>query len=301
MTQFVTGHITNGRLGHRFKDQFTGKIASRLWDLVYVHYPLPDDVHKEYRWEPFLGFGDNEYQFGQLDLSCFKIVKIEETAWCGSDLSKVDAIIKAHPEDHTLFVFTESARILLEQLDKNLRDGLTNELRQKYFNRRKASPVKNYFDSTKLNVALHVRRGEDVAPGTPANWRATSDAYYHGVIEHIKKALPKRDIHFHLYSEGPPEIFESYKNINNLFLHFSAWPPRDFQDLFDAFDHMIRADILVTATSEFSYLLSHMNPNITITLPVQRVCELPLEDRHIKSKEDGSFDYELLRRLNVPV
>lgn len=295
--------VSGGATGHRTKDQWTARIAAHLYNLTYVHYPFPRDtwpvngrLPDEPQWESFLGFGEGEIQFHQLDLSQLKIVRIDKTEWCGLDLNYVDSIIKAHPEDNVLFFFTESARILLEQLDEGNRNAVMSNLYGKYWNQRKTNPVTSYFNRNHINVAMHVRRGADVAPDGRAPWRATVDSYYHGIIENIRKAIPQHHVDFHIYSEGPASIFESYKHIPDVYFHFCPWPPHNYQHLFTSFHHMITADILVTATSEFSYFCAHMNMYaLTITLPVARVCELPNEARHIKSGQDGSFDSDRLQ------
>lgn len=283
--------VSGGATGHRTKDQWTARIAAHLYSLTYVHYPFPKDtwpvngrLPDEPRWESFLGFGDGEIQFHQLNLSQLKIVRIDKTEWCGLDLNYVESIIKAHPEDNVLFFFTESARILLEQLDEGNRNAVLSNLYGKYWNRRQQESVKSYFNQNKLNVAMHVRRGTDVAPSGRAPWRATADSYYHGIIENIRKALPQYPFDFHIYSEGPASIFESYQRIPDVYFHFCPWPPTNYQDLFTSFHHMVTADILVTATSEFSYFCAHMSRGLTITLPIERVCELPInDDRHLTS------------------
>lgn len=158
--------VSGGACGHRIKDQWTARIAAHLYGLTYVHYPFPKDtwpvngrLPDEPQWESFLGFGDGELQFHQLDLSQLKIVRIDKTEWCGLDLNYVDSIISAHPEDNVLFFFTESARILLEQLDKGNKNAVLSNLYGKYWNRRQQTPVKSYFNQNKLNVAMHVRVG----------------------------------------------------------------------------------------------------------------------------------------------
>lgn len=302
--RYVTAALVSGGFcGHRIKDQWTARIAAHLWGLTYVHFSFPKDtwpvngrLPDETKWEPFLGFGDGETLFSQLELSQLKIVRIDKTEWCGLDLDYVDHIIKSHPEDNVLFFFTESARILLEQLNRKDRETMITEIRSKYSHKRKLNPVVSYFNRNKLNVAVHVRRGADVAPDGRAPWRATSDSYYLQIISNIRAVLPQFEIDFHIYSEGPPSIFEIYRG-PGIYFHFCPWPPTNYQDLFTSFHHMITADILVTATSEFSYFCAHMNPNITITLPVARVCELPKENRHLRSNLDGTFEGGALYRL----
>lgn len=288
------GLVTGGRTGHRFKDQLTAKIASKLWpNLTYVHNPFPNEPNQENLWEMFLGSGDDKIQLSQLYESLLneriKLIKFDTTAWTGLELSQVESTFTKYSlDDHILFFFTESARILLEQVNSKIRNAVVEELRQKYQSRRKTQPIQSYFDSNLINVAIHIRRGPDVAPGQPADWRATSDSYYLAVIENLRKILPKKP-QFHIYSEGDLEILAAFKNIPDVQIHSCPWGT-DYQKLFENFHHMITADILVNATSDFSYMTSHYNPNITITLPVRDVCKLPDELRHIKANSDGSFD-----------
>jgi hypothetical protein len=294
--------VTGGATGHRFKDQLTAKIAARLYDLKYVHNPFPKDAWDEYKWEDFLGFGDNELYLPQMgwpprqNQKKLKVVRIDKTAWCGSDLNYVEKITKNNSDENTIFVFTESARILLEQIPKNIRDSIVSELRAKYWNRRKLKPVDEYFNKNKLNVALHIRRGKDVTLDRPTAWRYTNNYYYINIIKNIRKALPSRDIDFHVYSEGTSEEFEEFKNLGNVYIHLCPWPPKDYWDLFVSFHHMVIADIVVTATSEFSYFVAHMNPNYILTLPIKSVVKLPKEERFAKTNIDGSFDNESLAK-----
>jgi len=295
--------VSGGACGHRIKDGWTARIAAHLWGLTYAHYPFPQDtwlvngrLPDETQWEPFLGFGADEVQFHQLDLGGLKIVRIDKTEWCGLDLDYVDSIIKAHPEDNVLFYFTESARILLEQLSWIDRDAIISGLRTKYWAARQRHPVVSYFRKNRLNVALHVRRGVDVAPDGRAAGRYTVDSYFQAVVDNIRTALPQYPLDFHIYSEGPAEIFAGYKK-PDVFFHFCSWPPLDYRDLLTSFHHMITSQILVTATSEFSYFCAHMNPNVTITLPHLRVVELPSHLRHLKSQPDGSFPAGDLQNL----
>lgn len=292
MRYVSAGLVTGGRTGHRFKDQLTAKIASKLWGLTYAHNPFPKDLHDEHLWEPFLGFGDNETQLSDLNLDTLKLVRIDTTAWCGLDLEETQKIIEQHTEDNVLFFFTESARIVLEQLTPQLRQEIIEELRTKYWRRRKMNAVDSYFSSTVINIAIHIRRGEDVSANAAASWRRTSDEYYLTIIQNLRQVLPFK-VEFHIYSEGEPKEFLAYRNQPDIYIHLCPWPP-NYSKLFISFHHMITADILITATSEFSYMVAHLNPNLTITLPVQSVCKLPDEPRHLKSREDGSFDTEKL-------
>lgn len=291
--RFVTaGLVSGGFLGHRQKDQLTAIIASKLYDLTYVHNPFPRDKWEEDRWDPFLNFGEGHIKIWQIDWSCFNTILFNKTAWGGSDLNYIKEIIDTNTKDNTFFIFTESARILLEQISKEDRDSIVKTLREKYWNRRLSDPVSSYFNPDKLNVAIHVRRGQDVAPGGRAHHsRYTPDSYYLNIIQNLKQHLPPSD--FHIYSEGGLELFSEYFKLKDIYVHSCS--RQDYPNLFITFHHMITSDILVNASSEFSYFTSYMNPNITITSSTQGACELAPDDRHLIATPDGEFDVNLLK------
>jgi len=286
--------VTGGATGHRFKDQLTARVASELYDLTYVHSPFPKDLYDEHLWEEFLGFGDDHPKLYEIDFSKLKQVRIDKNAWRGSDFSYIENIIKSHPEDNVIFIFTESARILVEQVEKSIRDRTIGALKEKYWNRRAISPIKSYFSENTISVALHVRRGKDVTLDKPTKWRFTKNNYYIKIIKNLIKAIP-HPINFHIYSEGVAEEFKEFTKIPGVFIHLCPWPPANYNDLFNVFHHMITADILVTATSEFSYFLSHMSSGYVLTLPMKGVVKLPIDERFAKTTSDGSFDEDQLR------
>lgn len=282
---------SGGRIGHRFKDQTTARIISQLYGLKYVHTPYPDH---DIEWNKFLGFDEDEITLD--DVSDKNHIEIRTTAWVGMPLNNIKAILDNHPEDETVFVFSESARVMLEQIEKPDYDEVARLLRRKYINKRKTFPVVNYFSKDKINVAFHIRRGSDIDPKSEtatAPWRYTQLSYYKNVIEKLTKVLGGT-AEFHVYSQGTEEEFSSLVD-RGAKLHLVPFPPRNYYSLFQSFDHMIRADIFVTAVSAFSYFVSWMNPNVIINLPVKQVVKLPPdESRVLLSNPDGSFDEKKL-------
>lgn len=291
--RFVTaGLISGGFCGHKFKDQLTARIASVLYDLVYVHNPFPQDLWDEHLWNPFLNFGENHIQIWQIDWSYFHNILFDKTAWGGLDLDYVKKVIDVNTRDNTFFIFTESARILLEQISQEHRNSIVNTLREKYWNRRLTDPVVSYFNPDKLNVAIHIRRGSDVNPGGIAHYsRYTPDSYYLAIIENLKRHMPNLDVH--IYSEGGLELFSEFLKLKDVYVHSCL--KQDYPNLFITFHHMITSDILVNASSEFSYFTSYMNPNLTITSSTQEACKLAPDERHLISTPDGEFDGQYLK------
>jgi len=286
---------SGGRIGHRFKDQITARIAASLFKLTYAHTPYPD--HDLY-WDEFLGFGEGEAQLRDVARKC-RLVEIKNTAWTGLNLDFVRNITAQHPEQNTAFIFSESARLLPEQLTYESYDPIIKYLRYKYQNKRRIYPIVEYFDAAPMiNIALHIRRGPDIDPRSSdcrASWRFTSIDYYKNIISNIRVVLGNT-AKFHIYSQGHEKDFQSLM-ASDVKLHLVPYPPRNYYQLFQSFHHMCLADVFVTAVSAFSYFISWMNPNCIINLPVRDVVKLPTEDRFITSNKNGDFNMNQFGRV----
>ena len=99
------------------------------------------------------------------------------------------------------------------------------------------------FDSTYINVAVHIRRfnTRDCRTGGTD----TPDSYYLDVMNKIRSKYLQKPLKFHIYSQGEPIIFREYV-ADDVALHLNE----SIQDTFTGF---VFADILVTSQSSFSY------------------------------------------------
>jgi hypothetical protein len=134
-------------------------------------------------------------------------------------------------------------------------ESLRDDLRSQY----EASPKPAVcFSPERLNVAIHIRRG-DVTPTSRYARRFVPNQVYVRVMQRILALAPGQRVHFHVYSEGdvanPEAGFEELLEIPRVFLHVN-------EDVFSTFHHLVRSDVLVLGVSSFSFVagLYHRGP-----------------------------------------
>ena len=108
------------------------------------------------------------------------------------------------------------------------------------------------FESTYMNVAVHIRRfnTRDCRTGGTD----TPDSYYLDVMNKIRSKYLQKPLKFHIYSQGEPIIFREYV-ADDVALHLNE----SIQDTFTGF---VFADILVTSQSSFSYVAALLSCGI---------------------------------------
>jgi len=100
-----------------------------------------------------------------------------------------------------------------------------------------------------LNVALHVRRDDDVTRTTSVAWRYTPNDWYYKLVEKLQESY-----------KGPMDVhvFSSTGLLNKV-SHLDGFTSRGMivhldGDVLDDWSHMAHADILVMAPSSFSFI-----------------------------------------------
>lgn len=139
-----------------------------------------------------------------------------------------------------------------------------------YKDARQTSPIPNLLTANKLNIAVHIRRG-DLLPGRQFNnlsSRMIPDAWYLGLLKIIlsKVAQP---IAIHIFSEGKNGQYQS--ELGQPFSWVEQFPDRDLKviehidsSFLESFNALVHADILVGSKSGMSHLGAVLNQNIKI-------------------------------------
>lgn len=122
------------------------------------------------------------------------------------------------------------------------------------------SNIKNdYYDTNKLNIAIHIRRG-DVQSNNSNRERYTSNEFYLNTMALLREQYAGKNIQFHIYSEGTQEEFNCFNEKQNTVLHLN-------EDVKSTFIGLIMSDILVQSKSSFSYVAGLLSKGIVYHIP----------------------------------
>jgi len=235
--------------------------------IKYVHTPFKTIAHNtendkfyEAKWESLMNLG-----FGELSISQMKLDKL--------DIIHVDHPREVRKTENTLYVIPNCHKFVDIYPDLYLK--LLPKFRHKYAKSTYKPDL--YFDPSKINVAIHIRRG-DATQARPEKY--TSNYFVSTIIRECSSALSDLGVGlaFHIYSEGNKEEFLDIAH-SGIDFHLN-------ENIFTTFHHMVSADVLVMAKSSFSYSAALFSKGIIIYLPFWHK---PLRDWIMVNKND-TFD-----------
>jgi hypothetical protein len=219
---------------------------ARFVGCSYRHSPFASVAHAEgtpedwaRRWEGFLNFGDGE-------------ALVPEDA----ELVPMSAALQDPDAYHGRpIVIVEPVFGLSGEVGVAIRDALRAELRARYWRGPKVA-IPSHRAPEGLTAAVHLRRG-DVSLTRNAN-RYAPDEVVLRQIARLREAVAPfgRTLTVNLYSEGTVEDFRAFADAGCI-LHVS-------EDTFESFHNMVTADILVNATSTFSYVAGLLSRGIVL-------------------------------------
>lgn len=260
-------------IGHQFHNWVVAWQLACHYDLKFVHAPFCGDITEPQIsvpvkfWENFLNFGQDEIRESQLPSGVRKIelplLPWKQNLWlqntCYNEIWK--RIIEEHRDDNVLF---ECARNQFMRPDPFCLQH--HILRTRYWEARRKHHIPCIFDTTKLNVAIHIRRG-DVTFDSSAKDRWMSIGAYVNVINQIRNLWGNHAV-FHIYSDGTRKNLEGLVDLPGVILHLQ-------EDVFSTFHHMVVADILVIGKSSFSALAGHLCSKIKIVQSWNSIADIP--------------------------
>jgi FkbM family methyltransferase len=118
------------------------------------------------------------------------------------------------------------------------------------------------FDTTRMHVAVHIRRLGHFETEQGRFREGTHDvpnSEYLSIMNRIRSEYPGREIEFHVYSQGQVENFSELASEQTTF-HLN-------EKILDTFTDMIFADVLVTCRSSFSYTAALLSDNTIYYMP----------------------------------
>lgn len=243
-------HYTTG-IGHSVMELNTAVVRAQRWGLKYLHMPLRDP------WEEFFSFGVGEDQY--VDVIKRKPIII--------DLPYVP--LPDDPEQETrlrsLIQGFRSEQLVVFRLFPKMSVFAQSEgssfLRGKYMKRRIEDPIENLLEDGKVNVAIHIRRGDIMAmmKAGVGSWkeRYVDLAYFVDLAKELETLCGEDRLCFNIFSQGDLADFQAFDCLTNV--HYRL----DY-DVFASFHYLAMADVLVGSPSSFSYLPSLFSDGVKI-------------------------------------
>lgn len=260
-------------IGHQFHNWIVAWQLAKYHGLRFVHAPFCGDSTEPQIdtpvkfWENFLNFGQDELLESHLPKNIHKIrlphLPWKQNMWLQNtcDNKVWEQTIKGHRDDDVLF---ECERNQFMRLDQSCLQH--HILRTRYWEARRKHPISCFFDTTKLNVAIHIRRG-DVTSNSSAKDRWMNMKVYTNVINQIRNASGDCVV-FHIYSDGTIEDLKRLIDLPDIILHLQ-------EDVFSTFHHMVLADVLVASKSSFSALAGHLQHKVKIVQSWNSIANIP--------------------------
>lgn len=270
-------------IGHQMANWIAGYWHARQFGLKFAHIPFSTD-----RWEAFLGFGQDEALYYDL----FK---------AGHKVRRLPSFDEADPaavalQRRIIESYSGTKTILLAIQDQGYRDqyGVMTDLQRKFDSAPARSCDRLQYSPDRFNIAVHVRRTvvienkviEENDEIRKLRW--LSNDYYETVLRGVLANLPAtKPISIWIFSTGKAEEFAEFKQYGDV--RFCS-----DMDEYQSFAHLMRADLLITSKSSFSYKPALLNPGIKLC-PKNFWHGYPDVSGWVLCDNNGRFDSERLK------
>jgi hypothetical protein len=280
-------------VGHQLANWNATLIYSIKYNLKFVHHPLwgiegyPLGGQTGEKWNNFLGLGEGEIHYNKIiNEKSLKRVNLPVIHWHRED--KIGEFIVNQIIDTTYSCDNILFHLTSDIVDPCVYDHTSTAdiLRVKYWSARDREPIVSDFNNDRLNIAVHIRRGDIMKMNTNnknTNERLLSNSYFIKIIKNIQQILSFKTINVHIFSQGNYSEFNEFdKNLDNVFYHLN-------EDEFKTFHSMVIADILLLSPSSFSYFAGIISKGIKIAkYPWWH--EIPENSEWIRSDIMGNFN-----------
>jgi len=182
-------------------------------------------------------------------------------------------------------------------ISHNILDEIIDELTNKF--KKYHKNYKSYYDTDKVNVAVHIGRGVDYNDEWLLNQPSFVERHmfslkYFETIFNQLRVIYGDKIIFHIYTEenNSEEIVSKFCNKKDIKLHIgNNRTDLKYNLVHDIFYHFVMSDILIPCNSAFSVVASYYRKNkITIYHPHEHLFGMPKKNGYIPTSEDGIFD-----------
>ncbi len=272
-------------IGHQLANWIAGYWYAKQFNLKFAHLPFSNS-----KWENFLGFGDDEVKVEELAKNGFKIRMLPLFGWNNFDEFELNKlIIRSYTGKKVIFV-AEQDQYYMQQY------GVAQDIKRKFNQAKSRVNDKIEYNSENFNIAVHVRRtviidGKVILEDEAAqSLRWLSNDYYEKVLKQVLDNVNiSKPICIYIFSTGKAEEFKEFSKYGDV--RFCS----DMNE-YDSFLHLVKADLLITSKSSFSYKPALMNDGIKIC-PRNFWHGYPDTPDWILVENDGTFDIEKLKKI----
>ncbi|MBW8332451.1 MAG: hypothetical protein K0M40_10560 [Prolixibacteraceae bacterium] len=272
-------------IGHQLANWIAGYWFAKKFDLKFAHIPFSTQ-----KWEILFGFGEDETKLDDLIKNKYKTQKLplfnEDSE---KEVNLIKAIIDSYSGKKIVFVAEQ------DQFYKN-QYGVIYDIKRKFNESSARRNDQILYDPTHFNIAVHVRRtvvigNKVILENDDAKaLRWLSNDYYEKVLKQVVENIKiSRPISIYLFSTGKPDEFAEFSKYGDV--HFCS-----DMDEYRSFLHLIRADLLITSKSSFSYKPALLNNGIKVC-PRNFWHNYPETEDWILVENDGILDISKLKQI----
>lgn len=238
---YLTKEVHPGAgIGDQLASWITGYYYAGKLGVSYAYSRLYPD-----KWERFMGFSQGEVSAATLckkeGFRRVRLPRFDENK--PDEWDMIGHIMDSYQGKKVVF-YLELHQVYTEQY------GVMDDLRDKFNRTHPQEKESLQYQKGQFNIAVHIRRGDiergQVTGESQLTKRWLDNDYYQAVLDRVLAALSDKDTAIYIFSQGKEEEFKEFAKYRNV--HYCMDMPAT-----DSFLHMVRADLLVTSKSSFSY------------------------------------------------
>ncbi len=272
-------HRASG-IGVNFENIYSGYRAAKLFGLKYAYSPLPDR-----ELDDFLALGSGEIKADELLNKGYKRIRLPYfEPGNEKEIEILKQMIHAYSGEKVVFYLEDQQQLpYTEELSRR------NELLDKFWRAkaRESDPI--IFSTDAVHIVMHIRRG-DIGEYNPKEgmdeWWLDNSYYVHIISSLLKEEdYRNKTTELYLVSEGEEELFSeiaAFAKEEKINIYYVL-----NQSVYLSWLYMIKADILLTGSSSFSYNAALFNRGVKIS-PRNRFL-LPQDPSWYIAERDGTI------------
>jgi len=272
-------------IGHQLGNWIAGYWYAKQFGLKFAHIPFAQE-----KWESFLGFGNQEITVKELvkkhDFKKVLLPLFDEDNQ--KEIALIKKIIHSYCDQKVVFIAEQ------DQFYRN-QFGVMVDIKRKFYQAEARANDHLIYSKDFFNIAVHVRRGDIMGAKTASNrdllqrWQDTGyfEKVLATVIENLQTGKP---IAVYIFSQGERNDFPEFERFKNV--HFCL-----NMNARDSFLLMVKADLLITSKSSFSYKPALLSNGIKLC-PGNFWHGYPDTDDWILVRDDGTFNVKQLQDIS---